>query len=124
MLRFDLMPRTGVVRRDSRCLNPNVDISENDKEFRLSFEIPGIVKEDVKIWIENDLLTISGEKKGDFDDNDKRHLSERAYGKFERSFWMPEEADRENIKAEFNNGILTVIVMKTEKAKPVEIKIS
>lgn len=125
MIRFDLMPQASVrtVRRDY-SLYPSVDISENKDSYTLQFEIPGIVREDVKIWIEKDMLMISGEKKQKPDKNEFRHLGERRFGKFERSFWIPEDADREKVKAEFENGLLTITVPKAAESKPREIKIN
>ena len=125
MIRFDLMPetRTKTVRREYD-LYPSVDISENKDGYRLSFEIPGIAKDDVKIWIEKDMLMASGEKKHDLNKNEVRHLGERRFGKFERSFWLPEDGDREKVKAEFENGLLTVTVPKAAESKPREIKIN
>ena len=125
MIRFDLMPqtRTRTIRRDYDLL-PDVDISENKEGYSLRFEVPGIVKEDVRIWIEKDMLMVSGEKKLDLNKDEIRHLGERRFGKFERSFWLPEDADREKIKAEFENGLLTVTVPKAAESKPKEIRIN
>ena len=102
---------------------PNVDISENEDGYRLSFEIPGTMKDDVKIWVENDLLIVSGEKKNNLGKDDIRVHSERSYGKFERSFRLPKNADREKVKADFVNGVLEVTIPKTEEAKPKQIEI-
>jgi HSP20 family protein len=125
MIRFDLLPaaRIRTVRREYD-LTPDVDISENKENYILRFEVPGISREDVKIWIEKDMLMVSGEKKQDLNKDDVRHLGERRFGKFERSFWIPEDADREKVKAEFENGLLTVTVPKAAESKPREIKIS
>jgi HSP20 family molecular chaperone IbpA len=63
MIRFDLIPQLAAMVEGRACLAmPNVDISENDDGYKLSFEIPGTMKDDVKIWVENDLLTVAGEK--------------------------------------------------------------
>lgn len=125
MIRFDLIPqaRTRTARREY-SLMPNVDISENKDNYTLRFEIPGMAREDVKIWIEKDMLMVSGEKKQQLQKNEIRHLGERRFGKFERSFWIPRDADREKVKAEFDNGLLTVTVPKAAESKPKEIKIS
>ena len=125
MLQFDLGPRTRIQRAIHNNQNsPKVDILENDESYLLSIEVPGISKDDIKIWIEKDLLIVSGEKKNNYAEKDTRHFGERRFGKFERSFWIPEDANRENVKAEFENGILNVTVSKAPKAKPQEIKIS
>jgi HSP20 family protein len=119
------MPETRLrtVQRDY-ALMPEVDISENNDSYSLRFEIPGISKEDVRIWIEKDMLMVSGEKKQDLNKDEVRHLGERRFGKFERSFWIPEDADREKVKAEFENGLLTITVPKAAESKPKEIKIN
>lgn len=125
MIRFDLIPqpRVRMVRREY-SLYPSVDISENKDNYSLRFEIPGMAREDVKIWIEKDMLMVSGEKKQNLDKNEIRHLGERRFGKFERSFWIPEDADREKVKAEFENGLLTITVPKAAESRPREIKIN
>jgi len=125
MIRLDLIPQARVrAGRRDYSLMPNVDISESKDNYSLQFEIPGIAKEDVKIWIEKDMLMVTGEKKLDLKKDEVRHLGERRYGKFERSFWIPEDADREKVKAEFDNGLLTVTIPKVAESKPREIKIS
>ena len=125
MIGFNLIPETRVrtVKRE-HSLMPSVDISENKDNYTLQFEIPGIAREDVKIWIEKDMLMISGEKKQLPNKDEVRHLGERRFGKFERSFWIPDDADREKIKAEFENGLLTITVAKAAESKPREIQIS
>ena len=124
MFQFDLRPRTRVYKALNNQNSPKVDILENDERFLLSFEVPGISKDDIKIWIEKDLLIVSGEKKNSFGENNTRLHRERGFGKFERSFWIPENADRKSVKAEFENGILNITVSKAPKMKPQEIKIS
>ena len=125
MIGLNLIPETRIrTMRREYSLTPNVDISENKDSYSLRFEIPGIAKEDVRIWIEKDMLMISGEKKQDLQKDEVRHLGERRFGKFERSFWIPDDADREKVKADFENGLLTVTVPKAAESKPKEIKIS
>jgi HSP20 family protein len=124
MIRFDLIPQMAAMVEKRACLAmPNVDISENEDGYRLSFEIPGTMKDDVKIWVENDLLTVSGEKKNNLGKEDVKVHSERSYGKFERSFRLPKNANKEEVKAEFIDGVLEVVIPKTEEAKPKEITI-
>jgi HSP20 family protein len=124
MIRFDLIPQTRNRMAREYSLMPSVDISENKDNYTLRFEIPGMTKEDVKIWIEKDMLMVSGEKKQELKKDEVRHLGERRFGKFERSFWVPQDADREKVKAEFDNGLLTVTVPKAAESKPREIQIS
>lgn len=96
---------------------PSVDISEDDKEYLITAELPEIKKEDVKVDVENGVLSISGDRKFEKEEKNKKyHRIERAYGSFYRSFSLPEDAKEDDIKAEFDNGILKVHV--TKQAKP------
>ncbi len=106
---------------------PLVDITEDQKEYVIKAELPEIKKEDVKINVQNDVLTISGERKYEKEEKDKKHHRiERAYGSFVRSFTIPDDADAEQVSAEFKEGLLRVHLLKTERAKPksIEVKVS
>ena len=103
---------------------PPVDIEEDDREYVLKAELPGMKKEDVKLKVEGGTLSISGERK---QEKDKKHdRVERSYGAFVRSFTLPEAVLTEKVSAEFKDGILMVHVPKDEKAKPkaIEVKVS
>jgi HSP20 family protein len=100
---------------------PDVDISETDKELRFSFENPGALRDDVKIWLENDILTVSGEKKTDDNDRSERLVCERSFGKFERSFRLPEPVDRNKVVAELVDGVLEIILPKAKKVTEIRI---
>jgi HSP20 family protein len=103
---------------------PSVDITENKDSLTLSAEIPGVDKKDVKISLQNNVLTIEGEKKQEKEENsDGQFRSERFYGKFSRTFTLSTDIDAEKIKADFKNGVLTVTLPKTEKVKPRQIEI-
>lgn len=106
---------------------PSVDISETDKEYVIKAEIPEVKKEDVKVTVEDGQLTIQGERKLEKEEKDKRfHRVERSYGSFMRSFGVPDNVDESKAKAEFKDGMLTLTLPKSEKAKPraLEVKIS
>ena len=106
---------------------PLVDITEDAKEYLIKAELPDIKKEEVKINVQNDVLSISGERKYEKEEKDKKfHRIERAYGSFLRSFTIPEDADPEKVSAEFENGLLRVHIPKTERSKPksIEVKVS
>lgn len=106
---------------------PLVDIVEDEKEYLIKAELPEVKKEDVKVMVQDEVLTITGERKYEKEDKGKKyHRVERAYGSFERSFTLPEDADGAKVNAEFKDGILKVHVAKSEKAKPksVEVKVS
>ncbi|WP_417914557.1 Hsp20/alpha crystallin family protein [Candidatus Electronema sp. JM] len=104
---------------------PTVDILENDHSFVVRTELPGVEKDDVKVHINNGVLTIKGEKKIESKD-DKRHRVECAYGSFVRSFTLPQDVDIEKVEAAYKNGILNLAIPKQEKAKPkqIEVKVS
>lgn len=107
--------------------SPLVDISEDDKEYRIKAELPEVNKEDVKVTAEAGTLTIMGERKFEKEEKGRRfHRVERAYGTFGRSFSLPDDASPAKVSAEFKDGVLTVHLLKDEKAKPqqIEVKIS
>ncbi len=106
--------------------SPAADISETDKEYLVKAELPGIKREDVKVTLDDGVLTIEGERKFEKDDKtEKTHRVERFYGTFRRSFGLPEHVDAKGIRAESRDGVLLVHVPKdkTEKSKSVQIKV-
>jgi HSP20 family protein len=102
---------------------PLVDITEDDKEYIIKTELPEVKKEDVKVSVENGLLTIVGERKFEKEENKKYHRVERAYGRFLRSFVLPEGVDRDKVNAEFRDGLLKVHLAKSEQTKPKQIEV-
>ena len=107
--------------------SPLVDISEDEKEYVVKAEIPEMKKEDIKINVHDDVMSISGERKYEKEEKGKKyHRVERAYGSFMRSFTLPEDADGSKVSAEYKDGVLKVHLPKSEKAKPkaIEVKIA
>ena len=103
---------------------PSTDISETDKEYLIKAELPEVKKEDVKVNVEDGVLTISGERKFEKEEKDKKyHRIERSYGSFMRSFSLPDGADSTRINAEFKDGVLRVHLPKNEKAKTKSIEV-
>ena len=103
---------------------PLVDITEDDKEYLIKAELPEVRKDDVKVAVENGVLTISGERKSEKEEKNKKyHRIERAYGSFERTFIVPDDADADKVNAEFKDGVLRVHLPKSEKAKPKQIEV-
>ena len=104
---------------------PNVDIHENKKDFTLSMDLPGLSKKEVSLNVDDNVLTIAGERSYSEKSEDARRV-ERAYGKFKRSFSLPENVNASEINASFKNGELIVSLPKTEEtlSKSKEIKIS
>jgi HSP20 family protein len=103
---------------------PAVDIYEDDGSIMVQAELPGIKAEDLKINVENNVLTLSGERK--LEHEDKRegyHRIERAYGAFTRSFVLPESVDAEKVEAEVNEGVLTIKIPKKPEVEPKRIEV-
>ena len=104
--------------------NPSVDISENKDSIVLEAELPGMSPDDVNISIENNVLTIQGERRFEKkQDENNFHRVERSYGSFTRSFTLPPTVSSENVDAAFENGMLRLTLAKREEAKPRKIEI-
>ena len=104
---------------------PPVDITEEKDRILITAELPGFKNDDISIQTENGMLTISGERRLEKESGDKAyHRVERSYGRFVRSFSLPNNVDRERIQARFADGLLHVELPKREDAKPRTIKIS
>ncbi len=105
-------------RRTATPLAPRVDVDESDDEIAVSAELPGLEEKDVEVSLDEDVLTISGEKRDEWEDKRKNaYISERSYGRFERSIPLPAGVDRENVKARFKKGVLHVTIPKTQEAR-------
>jgi HSP20 family protein len=107
--------------------SPSVDIFENKDSLVIEAELPGMKAEDVNVSIENNVLTLHGERRFEKkDEGDSFHRVERSYGSFTRSFTLPPTVSSENVNAEFENGVLKLTLAKREEAKPrrIEIKVS
>ncbi|MDO9548756.1 MAG: Hsp20/alpha crystallin family protein [Candidatus Marinimicrobia bacterium] len=124
---FDSFFNTGDEEETSlTAFSPAVDITEKEKEYLISAELPGIKKEDIKMNISDNMLTISGEKNQEKKtENENYHRTECVYGSFQRSFRLPEISDQENITAEFKDGVLIVTIPKLKESisKNIAIKI-
>lgn len=104
---------------------PETDVVETEREIRVITEMPGLKRENIDIDIENNVLTIRGEKREQRTEGEQGrwHLAERRYGTFTRSFVLPRDVDADNIQASFSDGVLTVTVPKSEKARRRRIQI-
>src|SRR5437660_174369 len=104
---------------------PPVDIYETENELVVKADLPDLQDKDIDVRVENNTLTIRGERKFEKDVNQDNYLRvERAYGPFMRSFSLPNTVSPENIRAEYRNGVLTLHMAKREESKPKQIKIS
>lgn len=95
---------------------PSLEISETDKELKVSAEMPGLEEKDVEVLLDDGVLTVRGEKKSESHDKD-RHFSEHYYGRFERRIPIDREIKEEEVSASFKNGVLTITLPKTEQAQ-------
>lgn len=107
-------------------INAHMNVSETDKEVRLTAELPGVTEQDVDVSLDDDILTIRGEKKLERkDDNENFHFMERSYGTFQRSLRLPFPVNPDQVQARFDNGVLTVTLPKTaqqERSRRIRIQ--
>ena len=94
---------------------PNLDLAEDNEFVYVEVELPGMKKEDIKITLEDNILTLEGEKKSNYSEKLTPHNMERCFGSFKRSFSLPVEVDRDKISAEFSDGVLSIKFKKSEK---------
>jgi HSP20 family protein len=105
---------------------PATDVMETENEIRVMIEMAGMRPDDIELGLENNILTISGEKREHRDqggENATWHISERRYGQFSRSFLLPRDVEHDRIEASFDNGVLTVSIPKSERARRRRIEI-
>jgi HSP20 family protein len=103
---------------------PVVDITEDSNEYLIKAELPEIKREDVKVTVENGMLTLSGERKLEKEETGRKyHRVERAYGSFLRRFHLPEDTDPGKVAADFKEGVLQIHLPKQEAVKPREIEV-
>ena len=112
-------------RADLATWAPAVDIYETENELVVKADLPDVQDKDIDVRVENNTLTIRGERKFEKDVTEDNYLRiERSYGSFMRSFSLPNTVSSENIRADYRNGVLTLHMAKREESKPKQIKIS
>jgi len=128
---FGFMPLRGNGGREEGITTtewtPLVDITEDDKEYLIKAELPELKKEEVTVRVENGVLVLSGERKFEKEEKNKKyHRVERAYGSFTRSFSLPDDAEAAKVNAEFKDGVLKVHLPKSPTARPktIDIKVA
>jgi HSP20 family protein len=105
--------------------SPAVDIHETEAEIVVKAEVPGVERDDIQLNLENNVLTLKGERKFEKDTKEENyHRIERSYGSFSRAFSIPATVDEGEINADYKEGVLTIRLPKTQKAKPKQISIS
>jgi HSP20 family protein len=123
---FDIEPAW---RSSFTFSTPAIDMSEDDKAYKISAELPGIDAKDIDISVSGDMLVLKGEKRLEKEETDKNyHFSERSYGSFQRAFELPSSVDSNKLAADFSKGVLTITLPKTVEAqrpaKKIEVKSS
>ncbi len=103
---------------------PAVDISETDDQFKIDVEIPAIARDDIIVSVKDGLLTVTGERKVEKETDGKMHRVERRYGRFSRSFRLPENVDEESIAAASKDGVLSLVVAKKDNESPRNIVVT
>jgi HSP20 family protein len=99
------------------AFSPKVDVTENEKEIKISAELPGMDEKDIDVSLQNDMLTITGEKKEEKEDTGKDfYRMERSYGSFSRTIPLPVEVETDKVEAKFKKGVLSITLPKTAKA--------
>ena len=123
-LEKELSPFFTSISPSESAKTPDCDVTESEDKFLLSFDVPGINTEDLDIKLEGNTLTISGERKSNVETNEKNvYRLERKFGKFQRSFSLPEGTDQESIEASYANGVLEIFIAKPKKIQPRKIEI-
>ena len=104
---------------------PPVDVYEDEQNLTLKLEIPGVEESDLNVSVENETLTVQGERKFEKEEKEENfHRVERRYGSFVRSFTLPTTVDTENVSADYKNGVLSLQLVKRAEAKPKQIKVN
>ncbi len=120
------LPRTAGGETATAVWAPTVDISETAKEYLVKAELPGVTREQIKVTVENGMLTLSGERKFEKEDKDqKHHRIERSYGSFARRFTLPEDVNTDGISADCKDGIVQIRLPKVEvkKRQSIDVKV-
>jgi HSP20 family protein len=122
LFNYDYPDNSGIF---DRHVNPAVDIMESGDDFRISFDLPGIDREDIDVSIAGNVLTVKGEKKADKkNEKSKVYRTESWSGSFQRTLSLPESIDPEKVSAEMKNGVLTIVAVKREEVKPKQITVN
>ncbi len=120
---FDISPR-GFYESDLGGFSPSIDVKENEKEFIIKAEIPGVEEKDVEVTVSNDSVTIRGEKKEEKEDKDKNYYyMERSYGSFHRIIPLAAEVESGRAQARFKNGVIDIKIPKSQNAQSRGVKI-
>lgn len=107
------LPTAGAEGQEAGMLMPQINVSETDSEIRITAELPGVAEKDVDVTLDDDVLTIRGEKRLEQkEDKENYHFVERSFGRFMRSVRLPQSVNREQVRANVENGVLTIVLPK------------
>jgi HSP20 family protein len=121
---FDQFFGRGEDDETSAVWAPRTDLSETDEAFRIRLDVPGMKKEDITVNLQNNTLTVSGERSSERTEEGEKYVRvERAFGNFHRTFTLPDAVDQENVEASYEDGVLTINVPKTETSTRRQIEI-
>ena len=121
---FDQFFGRGSDEETSAVWAPRTDLSETDDAYRIRLDVPGMEKDDITINLQNNTLTVSGERSSERKEESEEYVRvERAFGNFHRTFTLPDAVDPENVEAAYDNGVLTIHVPKTETSTRRQIEI-
>jgi len=113
VFRTAAMPTTGAEGQEGGMLMPQINVSETDTEIRITAELPGVAEKDVEVTLDDDVLTIRGEKRMEQkEDRENYHFVERSFGRFMRALRLPQSVNRDQVRANVENGVLTVVLPK------------
>lgn len=108
----------------SQGFSPSCEVTENKEQYLLKFDLPGLTKDQIKVELHDNRLTVSGERKSEKkEETAKRHFSEVSYGSFLRTFTFPTPVDAERVEAKYDNGVLNLSIAKSDLAKIRQINI-
>jgi len=121
---FDQFFGRGEDDETSTVWAPRTDLSETDEAFRIRLDVPGMKKEDITVNLQNNTLTVSGERSSERTEEGEEYVRvERAFGNFHRTFTLPDAVDQENVEASYEDGVLTINVPKTDTSTRRQIEI-
>lgn len=121
----DLLDSKKLSKIEAADFHPSCEVTENNNSYMLKFDLPGVTKDQVKVAVDKDRLTVSAERKEEkHDETGKKVFSEIFYGSYSRTFTLPNPVDEKLVEAKFSNGVLTVKIPKTKSVEAKQIPVN
>lgn len=117
------MQNNETATQNQDCFVPAANVWTGKDKITVCVELPGMGKDQISITLNNRTLTVAGERKAQADENQTRYIRQRAFGKFSRSIKLPEKTDTQNISANYENGVLTIVLPQVNNSKTIEVKV-